>query len=268
VFSIFKALLSILGMLLLSITVIADDNLTEAPAPQIIRVTATDGLTLVGDYYTPPVNVIPDSGVPAILLMHDVVTTRIDWKTLIDALLPVGYPVLSVDVRGYGDSADKAFDAEAAVADVPLWLDWLRSQPGIRPDRIVMGGAGLGAHLALVSCGNDPSCVMVFALSPGCVGGVDSLCPQIFANERGLEAVSHLTADAVSNTLQDRPILLMAKLYSDYADKSVRNLASAANSDLTLRLYKDGSRTLQNLFNDEYLKEFVVNWVNEHMPSD
>jgi dienelactone hydrolase len=258
----------IVCLLLGVLTVGAQDNTAQDIQPQLVKITAADGLELGGDYYPLPSDAIPPSGTPAILLMHDAASIRTDWKQLIEALLPAGIQVLSVDVRGHGLSYKKPFDAEVAVSDVPIWLEWLKAQPGVRSDRIMMGGAGLGAHLALVGCGNEPSCVMVFALSPGCVGAEDALCPGIFAREKGLEAVSHLTADAVSKALKDRPILLMAQLHSNYAENSVLNLAATADSDLTLRLYKGGSYALSGLFADDHLKQFVMDWIGEHLPED
>jgi pimeloyl-ACP methyl ester carboxylesterase len=256
----------IVCVLLGVLTVGAQDSTTQVIQPQRVEVTAPDGLKLGGDYYALPSDTIPPSGTSAILLMHDAASLRTAWILLIQALLPAGIQVLSVDVRGHGLSNDKPFDAEVAVSDVPIWLEWLRAQSGVRPDQIMMGGAGLGAHLALVGCGNDPTCMMVFALSPGCVGAADALCPGIFAREQGLEAVSHLTANAVSDSLNDRPILLMAQLHSDYAENSVRNLAAIADSDLTLRLYKGGSYSLSGLFLHDQLKQFVMNWIGEHLP--
>jgi pimeloyl-ACP methyl ester carboxylesterase len=256
----------IVCLLLGVMTVGAQDNAAQDIQPQLVQVTAADGLTLFGDYYALPPDAIPPSGAPAILLMHDAASIRTDWKPLIEALLPAGIQVLSVDVRGHGLSLGKPFDAEVAVGDVPLWIEWLKAQPGVQPDQLIMGGAGLGGHLALVGCGNEPACIMVFALSPGCVGAMDSLCPGIFAREKGLEAVSHLTADAVSESFKDRPILLMAQLHSDYAEKSVLNLAAVADSDITLRLYKGGRYALRGLFTDDHLKQFVLTWINDHVP--
>src|SRR5689334_20558586 len=117
----------IICLLFGALTVGAQDNAAQAVQPQQVKVTAADGLELGGDFYTLPPDAMPASGAPAILLMHDAASLRTDWILLIQALLPAGIQVLSVDVRGHGLSDKKPFDAELAVDDVPIWIEWLKA---------------------------------------------------------------------------------------------------------------------------------------------
>src|SRR5262245_11047011 len=112
--------------LLITASIMAQENVVEALR---VETEAQDGLKLVGDYYAPAA--LPETGAPAILLMHDAVTSRRDWLPLTEALVEVGYPVLAVDLRGHGQTGGSS-DAVAAVGDVAVWLEWLKAQPGVR----------------------------------------------------------------------------------------------------------------------------------------
>jgi len=237
----------------------------KAVEPKLVQVHAQDDLVLFGDYYAVPTDLVPEKGAPAVLLMHDAATTRENWSPLVEELNRAKYQVLAVDLRGFGKTGSNA-DAEAAIGDVAVWLEWLRSQPDVRTDQIILGGAGLGGHMAINGCAQDAGCLMVFALSPGCVGRTDSSCPQILAHEPGLDVVVDETAQAVLDGLVDRPLLLMAKQGSDYADDSVEMLTSLVEGDVTLRLYQSGSRSLSGLFDDEHLRDFVLYWLQSNMP--
>lgn len=260
-----KVTLIAFSVLLLVACAAPQAEVDQAVEPKVVQVHAKDDLVLIGDYYAVPTDLVPEKGSPAVLLMHDAATTRENWSSLVEDLNRAKFQVLAVDLRGFGETGAKR-DAEAAIGDVAVWLEWLRAQPGVRADQIILGGAGLGGHMAINGCAQDADCLMVFALSPGCVGRTDSSCPQVLGHEPGLDKVVDETAQAVQGGLGDRPLLLMAKQGSDYADDSVELLASLAEADVTLRLYQPGARTLFGLFDDKHLRDFVLYWLQANMP--
>src|SRR5258707_15888453 len=109
--------------LILTLKVAGQNN--DSVEAKVVQVTANDGVTLVGDYWSLPLDNISKEGHPAILLMHDAVTVRQNWSPLSEALVQAGYNVLTVDLRGRGESGGED-NAETDVKDVPIWLEWLR----------------------------------------------------------------------------------------------------------------------------------------------
>jgi alpha-beta hydrolase superfamily lysophospholipase len=95
-----------------------------------VRIEASDGLALIGDYYAPPE--AEKAGAPAVLLLHQLSSTRRAWAELVPLLSEAGYGVLAVDMRGHGATRGSQ-DWPLAEEDLHLWLEWLRVQEGIDP---------------------------------------------------------------------------------------------------------------------------------------
>jgi acetyl esterase/lipase len=151
------ALLSTLVItIMLSITVgIAAQE--DGGAANAVQVEASDGLALSGDYYA-----LPGDG-PAVLLLHQLYTTRVSWNPVIPSLLASGYRVLNVDLRGYGGTRGKINWSQAQV-DTRTWVQWLRAQPGVT--NVFIMGSSMGSNLALVGCAQTV-CSGAVAISPG-----------------------------------------------------------------------------------------------------
>jgi pimeloyl-ACP methyl ester carboxylesterase len=214
--------------------------------PQIAQVTATDGLKLVGDYYA--AENASGKAKPAILLLHIIGSNRQSWLSLIPSLLNAGYSVLTVDLRGFGDTGGE-INWSTATTDVQTWLDWLRNQPEVRPDAISIIGASIGANLALIGCANDADCVTAIALSPGLV--YYSLKPDI-------------------NQLNKRSALLIASQNDQYPADSVKQMVNSASGDIGARIYP-GSVHGTHLFEGsdkmrDGLIAAIITWLGEHLP--
>lgn len=111
-----------------------------------------------------------DSGpVPSVVLLHGSgpQTGGEPWS---DLLIARGFAVLSFDKRGSGQSTGNwragfetlAEDAQAAVT-------WLRSQPGIDPERIGLIGPSQGGTVALLAAAADPRIAWVVLRSTSMV---------------------------------------------------------------------------------------------------
>src|SRR5258708_35102930 len=72
---------------------------TQAVTGQKVKIKAPDGLDLVGLYY--PVTV---SKAPAVLLLHDGVSTKEQWLPYVAAFTQAGYNVVVVEQRGPGET--------------------------------------------------------------------------------------------------------------------------------------------------------------------
>lgn len=116
------------------------------PPVRVVELKAADGVILKGSYFA-----AAGPG-PGMLLLHQGNRDRRDWDGLARRLARVGINILTLDMRGYGDSAGPPHDQltrqEAAAirsqrpSDLDLAFQFLASQPGVRRDDIGLGGAG------------------------------------------------------------------------------------------------------------------------------
>jgi len=129
-------------------------------AAQVVEVSASDGLTLIGEFYR------VDPARPTVLLLHQLYTNRLGWHPVLAPLLEAGYNLLSVDVRGYGATGGTIY-WNGAADDVGTWLVWLREVAGVRADAISTMGSSMGSTLAILGCDRDALCRTAIAISPG-----------------------------------------------------------------------------------------------------
>jgi dienelactone hydrolase len=130
----------------------------EAPAPRVADLTAPDGLKLKGTF-----SAAAASG-PGVLLLHQCNRQRKVWDDLATRMTAAGMNVMTVDLRGYGDSEgtpiDKLTPDEVNVVfndkmplDVETAYKFLVVQPTVSPGILVVGGASCGVnqsvHLAM-----------------------------------------------------------------------------------------------------------------------
>lgn len=115
--------------------------------------------------------------IPAVLLLHGYGEDRKVWETLQAKFLAEGWAVMSLDLRGHGDSKTKN---QRPLAPSPEWrassheftqdinpaLDWLKRQPRLDSKKIVIVGYDIGANLALFSSGKFSEVRSVVAIKP------------------------------------------------------------------------------------------------------
>ncbi len=115
--------------------------------------------------------------IPSILLLHGYGEDRKVWNSFKAQMVAQGWAVMSLDLRGHGDSKTKnqqPFAANPAwrssshefPQDIDPALDWLKQQPRLDSRRIVIIGYDLGANLALVSSGKFSEVKTVVAIKP------------------------------------------------------------------------------------------------------
>jgi pimeloyl-ACP methyl ester carboxylesterase len=179
-----------------------------------------------------------------VLLLHQYGSNRASWLPLIPALLEAGFGVLTVDQRGHGDTGGGE-DWELAEADVPLWIDWLRDQPGIDPENLSVAGASIGSNLALRSMANDERIVTAIALSPG------------------LDYFGVTTEDALT-TVAKRPVMLVAGQRDRESADAVRVLGSLAAGDVLVRIYTHGAHGTGIFMLEQDLVPTIVMWLASH----
>lgn len=115
--------------------------------------------------------------IPAVLLLHGYGENRHVWADFRKQFLDRGWAVMSLDLRGHGDSTTKnQRPIQASTAwrssprefplDIGPALDWLKRQPRLNSSKIVIVGYDIGANLALVSSGKFREVRTVIAVNP------------------------------------------------------------------------------------------------------
>ncbi len=130
----------------------------QAPAPHVVDLMAPDGLKLKGTF-----SGTAASG-PGVLLLHQCNRQRKVWDDLVTRMTAAGMNVMTVDLRGYGDSEGTPIDKltpeeinlvfnQKMPLDVETAYKFLIAQTTVSPGILVAGGASCGVnqsvHLAM-----------------------------------------------------------------------------------------------------------------------
>src|SRR5580658_4055869 len=141
----------------------------QLPAQRIVDLTAPDGTNLKATYF--------DAGKsgPGVLLLHQCNRDRKVWDGLAQQLSAAGINVLTLDYRGFGESAgiphDKATPQEQNEeqqkwpGDIEVAYEYLVSQPGVAQDAIGVGGASCGVDNSVQTAIRHPEVRSLVLLS-------------------------------------------------------------------------------------------------------
>jgi len=139
-------------------------------AERVVDLTAGDGTKLKASYFA-----AAKSG-PGVLLLHQCNRQRKIWDGLAQQLAAAGINVLTLDYRGFGESAGDRFDKlppqEAAQIQTEKWpgdidtaVQYLASQPGVKRDVIGVGGASCGVNNSIQTARRHPEVKSLVLLS-------------------------------------------------------------------------------------------------------
>jgi len=104
--------------------------------------------------------------VPAVLVMHGWGANAAMMVPVVAPLQAAGFAVLLIDARCHGRSDDEDFASLPRFAeDIAAGLAWLRLQPGIDADRLVLLGHSVGAGAALLHAARHDDVRAVVSLS-------------------------------------------------------------------------------------------------------
>jgi alpha-beta hydrolase superfamily lysophospholipase len=207
-----------------------------------VEVTASDGLTLVGNFF-PASDAASDTGAPTVLLLHQLSATKASWGSLIPALYDAGYTLLAVDLRGHGETGG-GLNWPLAEQDTQTWLGWLRAQPGVAPERVSIIGSSIGSNLALRGMADDQRVVTAVAISPG------------------LDYFGVTTQDAIE-TIGERPVFLVTAQRDTQSAAGVKTLATVVQGDALVRIYRGNAHGI-SLFSEGDFIPMIVSWLDTH----
>src|SRR5882672_12424761 len=139
---------------------------------RVVDLTAPDGTSLKGTYFS------AGKPGPGVLLLHQCNRQRKVWDDLAARLATAGFHVMTLDLRGYGDSSgtpvDKLSPEELRVVfrdkmptDVETAYQYLVSQPAVSRDTIAVGGASCGVNQSVHVAANHPEVKALVLLSEG-----------------------------------------------------------------------------------------------------
>ncbi len=188
------------------------------------RFVTEDGVEIIGSMWIPE-----QDQSPTVILLHMLGKTRADWDDMAQSLVNKGYAVVSIDLRGHGESTKQdgstidvlqftEDDFQNMVMDVEAVLKVLRKDVRIDSTRIAIIGASIGANVALQAAAADPQIPVVVLLSPG----------KIY---RGIRT------DTALLDYGKRTILIAASDEDEYAANSSRYLRELAQGYSKLLMY-------------------------------
>ena len=127
-----------------------------------VRFRTSDGLMLAG-WFVPPA---PDSGGATVIFAHGFGGHRGEMLPQAALLTTQGYGALLIDLRNCGDSeGTQTTLGYKEPLDVAAAVEFLRSRPGVDPDRIALVGVSLGAAASIRAAAVTPQVRAVVAES-------------------------------------------------------------------------------------------------------
>jgi fermentation-respiration switch protein FrsA (DUF1100 family) len=212
--------------------------------PEVVSVTAADGLVLIGDFY----RLGSEGQRPAVILLHGSGSFRREWNHFIQPLLDAGFHVLNVDQRGHGETGGRR-DLGVMIDDMAYWSDWLLDQPDVLPGGIAMIGSSMGTVPALGGCAHEPACYTAILVSPGDFP---------------------LLTDEVYASLDERSILFMVGR-DDSVVYDTRRMFARAVGEVALHIYPSAvhgsSMFLARSPHRVGATNLVIGWLRDHLPA-
>lgn len=105
-------------------------------------------------------------GAAGAVVLHGWGGAAADMAPIARPLVDAGLHTLLLDARCHGRSDDAEFTSMPSFAeDAAAGARWLRDQPGVDPDRVLLAGHSVGAGACLLAARDDPRIAAVISLS-------------------------------------------------------------------------------------------------------
>lgn len=159
------------SFLLISLLMALTCAAQQSPAGRAVDLTAPDGMNLKASYFP-----AAKPG-PGVLLLHQCNRQRKIWDELAQQLSAAGIHVLTLDLRGFGESggpplanlspAQAQAEGQKWPGDIDVAFQYLVSQPGVKRDVIGVGGASCGVNNSVHTARRHPGQVKSLVLLSG-----------------------------------------------------------------------------------------------------
>ncbi len=223
---------------ILPLIVISCSNDKMKSQESVKKIITEDGVKVAYSYY-------PSDGEKGIILLHMLRRDRNDWNEFAQLLQSKGYSVISIDLRGHGESDGNwnefsERDFNNMVLDVKATKELL-AEKGISSFSII--GASIGANTALNYAVTDSEVKTVILLSPG-------------LNYRGIK-----TEENIKNF--KNPILIIVSEEDAGSFESSKKLHELATGTKELKIYQNAGHGT-NMFVKEDLAGTVIEWLKTY----
>lgn len=213
-------------------------------AGRAVSFASSDGARLAAQIYE-----APSRPAPGVVLVHMLSRSRADWDELAVQLEAAGITVLAIDLRGHGGSGGSTSAPAEMAKDVRAAVQWLSARPAVRPDAIAVGGASLGANLALLAAAEQPQIRAVVAVSPS-------------LDYRGVRVGPDLM-----KKLGDKPVWLAASSEDPFAARTIRELTADGAGARDQQLSPAVAHGTKLLAADKALARALVDWLRQRLLS-
>ena len=236
----------------LLITIVCLTTVMAIAAGNKSQFVTEDGVEIIGSLWIPE-----QDQSPAVILLHMLGKTRADWDDMAQGLFNKGYAVVSIDLRGHGESTKQdgstidvlqftEDDFQNMVLDVKAVLKALRKEVRIDSTRIAIMGASIGANVALQAAAADPQIPVVVLLSPG-------------KSYRGVRT------DTALLDYRKRTILIAASDEDEYAANSSRFLKELAQGYSKLLIYNNIGHGTEMFNAPTDLETEIFDWLDTYL---
>ena len=200
-----------------------------------VTLSAEDGTTLHAESY--------GGGESAVLFVHEADGSGADYDYHANRFAAAGFHVLTLDLRGHGQSSGpdslSEQDYAAMTQDVNAAVAWLVNAGATKVGLI---GSRVGANLALTAAANNDSVTNLVMLSPG-------------FNIQGVTV-------AAINDYGQRPLLLVSAEDDAYATRTCGVLEDRSLGDDHWHLVPGAASGTRMLSRDADLEGVILSWLN------
>ena len=212
---------------------------TQPPGGQSITIKSADGLEIAASFYAPWESEPPW---PGVILLHMIYGSRADWEGPAQALAFAGYAVLSVDMRGHGDTGGEA-DWTQTASDLKQVWQYFAERPEVDETRTAFIGASMGANMALWAAAEETGVRTVVLLSPG-------------LSYFGVEA------DRALDDYIQRTLMIIASSEDTYSAESSQKLAWLAGDLAELVMYNGAGHGTDMFDHEDGLIDVIIQWLD------
>jgi alpha-beta hydrolase superfamily lysophospholipase len=233
---------TVVGRLLVALVIALAVAPAAHAATAVVTFRTSDGVLIAGTVYAPS-----RRPAPYVILVHMLTRSRDDWQALATRLADAGIGVLAIDLRGHGASGPdprpdaNPDDLSADLHDVQAARAFLAGRADLGVTTVGIGGAQIGANLAVMAASGDPTIRSIVLLSPG------------------LDFRS-LRSEAPMYKYGGRPALMVASQEDSYPTRSIRRLAKDGSGTREVRIVSGAGHGTVMLTRQPDLIALIVEW--------
>lgn len=224
---------------------------------QRITLQVSKEMSLYGDFY-------PENSKKAIILIHMYKQDRTSWDFLIPELRKEGYNILTIDLRGHGESTDVVKeptenDFKSMASDLSTAIDFLNKN---KINEISVIGAELGANVGINFVVDEPKIQRIVLLSPGIEYQGINTVESIKRYDRPLLIL--FSKDDEYSGESSGELLVLSGGDNSFAWESTNQLFNLSPSRARLEQYEGNNHGIEILRNLDESRKLLFEWLNEN----